>query len=306
MKQPILNIHDTVKLYTVDDAAITDPARYAARTLGNGTLLILDNQDSKDEGTPVRTDHYALIFCMKGTCRKIVDHHPFEVIPHSIHIVAPGQLSSYSHRSPDLTLKMIFFKRSFLDDLQVAAELTDQLLLVNPEHPPLFTTDPASMEAMLQLITGMQQEQETHAPFFLQIIRCQLLELLFRINRVCTHCLENTPKRSNRRFQVVHEYRKLVEKYFTVHNRVEEYAALLHITAKHLSDTVKQETGDTALTFIHQRILREAQFLLEYSALSIKEIAAYLNFDSSSHFSRFFRLKLGTSPIDYRQTRKIG
>jgi AraC-like DNA-binding protein len=48
-------------------------------------------------------------------------------------------------------------------------------------------------------------------------------------------------------------------------------------------------------------VLLEAQYLLRYSGYSIKEIAAELGFDTTSHFARFFRQSTGTTPISYRR-----
>lgn len=305
-QQPILNIHDTVKLYTSEEDQEQLPLSNFTSSFNKADLLIMDNERSKKEGTPIRTDYYALILCLQGTCRKIVDHHTFEVLPQTIHLVAPGQLSSYSHTSANLKLKMLFFKRNFLDDLQMSQEIIEQLLLMNPDHPPIFDLDKPNSENILHLLLDIEQEQQGQQAFYLQIIRCRMIELLFRMHRACENCLSNSPKVSDRKFQLLHQFRKLVDKHFNEYTKVEEYARLLNITPKHLSDLVKQASGDTALTVIHQRILREAQFLLEYSAAGIKEIAGFLNFDSSSHFGRFFKHKTGINPNEFRKKGKIG
>jgi AraC family transcriptional activator of pobA len=302
-KQPILNIRDTVKLYTAEEQLSLNNF---TSSFDKADLLILDNEHSKKEGAPIRTDYYALILCLAGSCQKIVDHHTFEVLPNTIHLVAPGQLNSYNHTSSDLKLKMLFFKRSFLDDLQISHEIVEQLLLVNPDYPPVFDLDQPTTSSMLQLLLDIEREQQTALAFHLQIIRCRIIELLFRMNRACERCVMNSPKVFHRNFQLLHQFRKLVDQHFKEHNKVETYARLLNITPKHLSDVVKQESGDTALTIIHQRILREAQFLLVYSDASIKEITGFLNFDSSSHFGRFFKNKTGINPNEFRKKGKIG
>ena len=64
--------------------------------------------------------------------------------------------------------------------------------------------------------------------------------------------------------------------------KVYEYAVLLEITPNHLSETVQQTLNSSALSFIHKRILKEIEYLLSFSDISIKQIASALNFDSAS------------------------
>ncbi len=53
--------------------------------------------------------------------------------------------------------------------------------------------------------------------------------------------------------------------------------------------TQAEEICTKFLSFIHKRILKEIEFLLCHSDVSIKQIASQLNFDSASQLSRFFK-----------------
>ena len=75
----------------------------------------------------------------------------------------------------------------------------------------------------------------------------------------------------------------------------------MKVSAKHLSEIVKSATGLTALHYIHERVIQEAEYLLVYTLLSIKEIAFTLQFDDPSHFSRFFKKHKQLSPIEFRK-----
>jgi AraC family transcriptional activator of pobA len=82
--------------------------------------------------------------------------------------------------------------------------------------------------------------------------------------------------------------------------QVSEYAALIDISPKHLSETVKEKLNTNALSFIHQRLLKEAQYLLVYTNKSIYQIAIKLRFNDSSEFSKFFKKQTGVNPKRYR------
>jgi len=64
---------------------------------------------------------------------------------------------------------------------------------------------------------------------------------------------------------------------------------------------VKEYTGMTALDLIHRRLFQEARHWLSMPGLSVKEIADKLNFDTSSHFSRFFKHIAGYSPTEFQR-----
>jgi AraC family transcriptional activator of pobA len=50
-----------------------------------------------------------------------------------------------------------------------------------------------------------------------------------------------------------------------------------------------------------ERILLETKTLLVTTPLSIKEVAAELNFTDTSHFVKFFRLNTNLTPGQYRE-----
>jgi AraC family transcriptional activator of pobA len=72
------------------------------------------------------------------------------------------------------------------------------------------------------------------------------------------------------------------------------------LSSKHLSETLKKELGKSALHFIHERILKEAKYLLIYTDSSISIISNDLNFQNISQFTRFFKKNTGVSPKKYR------
>ncbi len=74
----------------------------------------------------------------------------------------------------------------------------------------------------------------------------------------------------------------------------------LNLSAKYLSDLLKQETGKTALELIHLYVISEAKNLLVEGDKSISEIAYYLGFENPPYFSRLFKKELGISPTEFK------
>ena len=82
--------------------------------------------------------------------------------------------------------------------------------------------------------------------------------------------------------------------------RVEEVADELRMSPRYLSDTLKAETGKTAIDHIHLYLIDEAKNLLLDPAVSISETAYKLGFEYPQYFSRLFKKKVGVSPTEYR------
>lgn len=81
------------------------------------------------------------------------------------------------------------------------------------------------------------------------------------------------------------------------------YARKLCVTPKYLSDVTRGICNKPALELILENATRSIAMDLEYSAKSIKEIAAAYDFPNVSVFGKFVRSRLGVSPREYRKSR---
>jgi AraC family transcriptional regulator, transcriptional activator of pobA len=265
-------------------------------------FAVLSNEGSVKTGMPIKADHYAIILCIKGSCQKTVGPFRFEVKPMSIHIVSPKYVTSFENASEDLLLYMIMFKKEFMADTFIKQSVLDPLIDLNPECPPMQQLAEGNYNKIKQLYEKIDQEFKDSNPFYLQIVRLQLLELLYELHRSFEQCPDNRlHHQPTRQYALFTEFRDLVEEHFLTKRTVQEYADMLHISAKYLSEIVKQETGKNALHIIHGRLYLEAKLLLSTSSLSVKEISDQLNFDTSSHFSRFFKKFGDENPSEYKR-----
>ena len=94
----------------------------------------------------------------------------------------------------------------------------------------------------------------------------------------------------------------LVQKNFRSERFLDFYANEMSITPKHLSRTVKQQTGFTAVEWIERFVILEAKVMLRSSNMTIQQIADELNFPSQSFFGKYFKKSVGVSPKEYRNT----
>ncbi|RXJ70051.1 hypothetical protein CRV08_00365 [Halarcobacter ebronensis] len=79
------------------------------------------------------------------------------------------------------------------------------------------------------------------------------------------------------------------------------YAEELRISSRSLNEITKRNTGFAAGEYIKSKTIFEAQRLLCYTSLTVKEIAYALGFDAVAYFSRFFKKAANISAIEYRK-----
>jgi AraC family transcriptional activator of pobA len=98
----------------------------------------------------------------------------------------------------------------------------------------------------------------------------------------------------------------LVNEHYSEKHDVAAYANMLNMSAGHLGEVIKQQSGKTAIELIHERLTLEAKRLLFHTENSIKEISFELGFEDASYFNRFFKRISEQTPLAYRNdTRKM-
>jgi AraC family transcriptional regulator, arabinose operon regulatory protein len=85
---------------------------------------------------------------------------------------------------------------------------------------------------------------------------------------------------------------------------VAELAEHVHLSPSRLAHLFKDAVGESPIQMLLRLRLRQAARLLEYSTLSVAEIAAEVGFDSQFYFARQFREQFATSPTGYRRARQ--
>ncbi len=159
---------------------------------------------------------------------------------------------------------------------------------------------PAERKELNSLFASIEQEYTQARPFremALQALVSQLsIWLLRRLNSVV-----DSPKSKKHSQYHFAKFTELVEKQFTQHHPLEEYATHIGISKPHLNSVCRQFANCSALQFIHQRLLLEAKRHLIYTAMSISDISHSLGFSEPPYFTRFFKRFTGQSPVEFRK-----
>lgn len=86
---------------------------------------------------------------------------------------------------------------------------------------------------------------------------------------------------------------------------IEWIAGELSMSSRYLSDSLKTETGKTAMEHIHLFLIDEAKSLLLAPDTTVSETAYRLGFEYPQYFSRLFKKKTGMTPKEYRNKNRM-
>lgn len=252
------------------------------------------------KSAPYRLDHYAFVLCLSGESRMTAGHYNFTIRPNSIHFVLPGMINAIEQTSEDFQVYMVLFNREFFADMYVKEGVLESMLDYNLDFPPISNLDPATFERIKGLMEQMDFEYHQKDKYHQKLIQSMLMQLFYLSGRIFQSDSNSQPVMNSRGYQLVQQFKKAVDQDFMEKRTVQEYADDMFVTAGYLGEIIKKETGETAIKVIHRRIYLEALYLLNYSHLSIKEISDTLNFDTPSHFSRFFKQFAGYTPTSFK------
>ncbi len=135
-----------------------------------------------------------------------------------------------------------------------------------------------------------------------EMVRILLKQIIIRATRLWKE--QQLPDKVSEVPAEVEFYRnfnRLVEIHFKKWHAVSDYAEILGLTAKTLSNKFNRLNLLQPNEIIKNRILLEAKRLLCFTDWSVKEIAYELGYEDPAYFNRLFTGKVGDSPVVFRK-----
>ncbi len=196
----------------------------------------------------------------------------------------------------------IHFKSEFLKP-QLTKPITEEFPYLYFDAPHIINLNESESEIIQKSFQQIIEEYDRSSPESDLLICNFLIILLLRVREIYRTRVKELKKSISRREQLAYSFKLLVEKNFITHRTVNNYAEMLHISPKHLSEVVSEIFGRSPLQIIHDILLLEAKVQLGSTDKSISEIAYYLQFDDPPHFTHFFKKRTGLSPQELRRKR---
>lgn len=247
-------------------------------------------------------DLYQIVVINKGQVEIKIGDVAYSIKNNSMYFLAPGQVSKITAITKGTDGYCIAFDTDyFLLCLKNQVHLCFYPFFQFDKQPILRLTKP-QVDKFRALIKKIDFEYNNRANLNDDLLtKLYLNILLIEIERLYDLNASSSNGELSRKKLITSRFKQLVEKNFMTVRRVSDYAESLFISPNYLNDTVREITGHSASTFIHDRIILEAKALLVQTELTINQIAHQLQYNDTSYFCRFFRARTGVSPQVFRE-----
>ena len=245
---------------------------------------------------------YQIIWFMSGEGKHYVDFNEYGVNDNSLFFISKGQI----HRFDDKRYEgcIIHFNESFIADNENYINIfLKHNIFDSFEKEPLFRIKQSDSKELQGIVEQMQGEMWTPNQFahreYLKVLLHLFLIVIqrFGVRKDCNGLIMNNPSHI-----LFVKFRQLLEECYRKIHTVSEYAGLLNVSSKTLTNCVKEISHQTPLEIINERISLEAKRLLAYSDKNVNEVGFELGFDDPSYFVKFFKRQTKMLPSDLRKS----
>jgi AraC family transcriptional activator of pobA len=245
---------------------------------------------------PHRKDYYLFAFVQEGSNRHWIDDVPYTVKHGHFYFTVPPQVHLKEETCPMKGL-VAYFTDEFLS-LEENRMLRQLPIIQNPAGGHELVLTEADRVFIEDIMRKMLAEYNNGGDWHNQMLTSWLRVLVIYLSRLYAeqlgeHCITQN-------YCLLKGYQQLISEHYINTHDVAAYADLLNISPGYLNDVIKQQSGKTAITHIHNRLVVEAKRRLLHTELSVKEIADDLGFEDAAYFNRFFKRLAGDTPISYR------
>jgi AraC-like DNA-binding protein len=245
---------------------------------------------------PHRKDHYLLVFIRRAGRRQWIDMRPYDLKDNTVYFTGPNQVI-VKEGFEQLWSTGIAFTKEFLS-FQDNAALSKLPLILNPQNGYELLLTEADVNFVEDMLAKISIEYKYSSEWQQRMLTAYLTVLLTYLSRIYTEQYKDGAIAADK--LLLRNFHAKINEHFRELHEVGDYASMLHISAGHLSEAVKMQSGKTAIKHIHERMILEAKRLLFHTSNSLKEIAYDLGFADASYFNRFFKRETGTTPAGFR------
>jgi AraC family transcriptional regulator, transcriptional activator of pobA len=289
-----LNYHQRVPVYSLEPDEATGNKHFRVYNYKGNYGGNLPNQS--DLLVPHRKDHFLFVFIRRAGSRQWIDMTPYVLKDNTIYFSGPDQII-VKEEIRQLWSTGIAFTNEFLS-FQENASMSKLPLIQNPHggHELLLTE--ADIIFVEDMLAKINIEYQHPGEWQQRMLTAYLTVLLTYLSRLYTGQFKDDDNAADK--LLLKNFQAKIDECFRELHEVSDYASLLHISAGHLSEMVKIQSGKPAIKHIHERLALEARRLLFHTNNSLKDIAFDLGFSDASYFNRFFKRETGVTPAEYR------
>ena len=271
--------------------------------IGDDVILIGDagaERASRYIGHPFKIEESMTIIYDQGEVLFNINMQQYHIKAPAVIVVMTGQTYELISYSNDLRCRVIAMSRFFTDNMFENLASKSQGIIASLLGNPILgdENDIYVFNQYYELLRNIAKSPLTD--FKIEAARHLTLAMFYGYSYT-KHQVSNNLKGTDRQIEIYTSFLNVLNANFKREREVCFYADKLCMTAKHLSQVVKEVTGKTALNIIEEYVITESKALMLSTNLSIQQICDNLNFPSQSVFGKYFKRITALSPSEYRK-----
>lgn len=252
---------------------------------------------------PIRLDGLFIGLREKGTGRISINLKEFKVDSNDLVICSPGDLVQFLPQDGVHLSQIMMVSSHFLKEMYISLNSFMPFFASQKEHPVFHLTNEETQELsnyFMMIKSNVEGEDYFRVDITKRLLAAYLYKLGSILYRHRPELQAEAAKPLKREEILFKEFIRLVSEHHRKERRVDFYADQLFLSPKHFSTVIKKVSGKTAGQWIDEYVILEIKTLLKYSAMSIQEVAYYMNFSNPSFFGKYFKHHTGMSPSEYK------
>ncbi len=294
-EEEILNLVQLARLRRISDSYSHYGQEYIL-------MHLTENSPSLFRGENHRFEGYTIIIAVKGEITVTIDLDRIEVPQGSVVFVAPERvLCPIEWSGQEVDAYLLFLSNRFVYEMNIDLNALRTNIFITAKSV-LKLSEP-QIDLLIRYF-GMLHDNARQGGAYARQIATQLTSAAaYQIMAFSeSDRAAVSGGKQSRKMAYVQTFLRLVRVHYKRERSVGFYADKMYISAKYLSQIVKEETGRYAPEWIEQYVIREAKNLLRYSGKNVSQVAAELNFPNQSSFGKYFKHLTGFPPSKFQKS----
>lgn len=250
---------------------------------------------------PHKNNFYTLLIVTDAQGEVSIDNQRIALADAKTIVIKPRCINSITIKN-NASGKVVCFSEDFFS-LRYNNNILNQFSFLEREARPAVRLSDVQRDKIDVLLNLLQEEYLMQKSDTVKVLRSYLNIFLFELDRL--YIPQSSLRSKNPRQEKIHLFQQLIEKHFATKKLPSTYADMLNVSTNYLNKLCKEETGLTAGDIIRNQVIIEAQRLLHYTNLSIKEIASKLGFENTSYFVTLFKKLTQQTPEQFRKNQNL-
>ena len=279
------------------------PLQPLVNTVEQQGLVVLDYVTSLPiVGEQYISPYYVISLCERGTVEVEYDMKQFVFHPNDFTIMPGGHVVRNIGFSDDYRVRLIAVSDEFIEKFKMRnVEHFNAHSKYYMTHPSYHLSDEQyrQMNQAFDLLESVSSIGQICREEMMLNVFHTIIMMRFEFSPIPDDVLECD------KFDLSARFHEAIARHYHESHSVDFYARMFNLSPKYFSSIIKSEIGIGASECIDQYLTLQAKSLLtDRQHFTIQQISYMLGFNEQTSFSRFFKLRTGMPPSEYRERKK--